>query len=245
MRDRRPGPGRGLVRCLILAPLLVAACTTFHELPEGEPVAFDTRVAEEPDSPEYRIQPGDGLSIKLVHHPLRSMDLVVRPDGRVSIPFAEEVRVSGHTVAEADALLTEGVARSLRDPELTVVVMTVARSQVFVGGEVVRPGAIPLVPGLTAFQALLAAGGVAPTGDETSVILVRAAGPGKRIVRRLSFADRGIITNDAVVGPFDIVFVPRTFVADVGNFVNSHINAIVPRAVNFSAFYNLEATPYP
>jgi protein involved in polysaccharide export with SLBB domain len=228
-----------------LAPLLLlTACHSFRSLPEGEPATFETRVVEE-EASEYRIQPGDGLSIKFAHHPLRNLELVVRPDGRISIPFAEETLVAGRTVAEADALLTEKVAKHLRDPELTIVVATIAKSQVFVGGEVSRPGAVPLVPGLTAFQALVAAGGVAPTGDETSVILVRAAGPGKRIVRRLSFADQGLVEHDVVLGPFDIVYVPRTFIADVGAFVNSHINAIVPRAVSFAGFYNLEDSPVP
>lgn len=235
-------------RAAALASLIaLAACHTFDRIPEGEETPFDTRAAEAPpeETPEYRIQPGDGLAIKFAHHPLRNLDVVVRPDGRISIPFAEEVRVAGRTVPEVDEQLTEGVSRRLRDGDLTVVVVTVARSQVFVGGEVLRPGAIPLVPGLTAVQALLAAGGVAPTGDDSSVIVVRAAGPGKRIVRRLALQDRGLVTHDVVLGPFDIVFVPRTAVADVGNFVNSHINAIVPRAVSFSAFYNLEENVIP
>lgn len=229
-------------RLVLLTSVLAAACGTYGDLPEGEPRAFDTRVAEE--APVYRIQPGDGLVIHFAHHPERKTDVVVRPDGRLSIPFAEEVHVAGLTVAEADELLTQGVARQLRDPELTILVATVARSQVFVGGEVARQGVVPLIPGMTAWQALTAAGGIAPTGDDASVILVRADGPGKRIVRRLSLRGAELLTHDVALAPFDIVWVPTTGVADVASFVNSHINAIIPRAVNFSAFYNLENNPF-
>jgi protein involved in polysaccharide export with SLBB domain len=114
-----------------------------------------------------------------------------------------------------------------------------AQSQVFVGGEVARPMAVPLIPGMTAFQALTAAGGIAPSGAKDSVILVRAGGPGKRIVKRLSVDGAAMFEQDVALAPFDIVFVPTTSVADVGNFVNSHVNAIIPHAVNFTAFYDL------
>lgn len=188
----------------------------------------------------YRIQSGDGLSIEFAHHPLRHIDVVVRPDGVISIPLAEEIHAAGHTVPEVDEMLTQSVAKTLREPELTVIVATVAKAQVFIGGEVVRGGAVPLVPGMTAFQALMAAGGIAPSGADDSVIVVRAEGSGKRSVHRLALHGADMLANDIELGLFDIVFVPRTSVADLGLFVNSHINAIVPRAVNFTAFYDLQ-----
>jgi protein involved in polysaccharide export with SLBB domain len=222
--------------------LFASACGTYAGLSEGESRSYETRVVEE--APLYRIQPGDGLTILFAHHATRKTDVVVRPDGKLSIPFAEEVHVAGLTVAEADDALTTRVATQLRDPELTIVVATIARSQVFVGGEVARPGAVPLVPGMTAFQALTMAGGIAATGAGDSVILVRADGPGKRLVRRLSMHGADMLTNDVALGAFDILFVPKTSVADVGAFVNSHVNAIIPRAVSFTAFYDLANNPF-
>jgi protein involved in polysaccharide export with SLBB domain len=231
---------RLLRRCLPWAAALLplSACGSFASLDEGEARAVETRVVEE--EREYRIQPGDGLQIQFAHHPTRKVDVVVRPDGVVSIPLAEEVHVAGRTVPEVDDLLTKGVATTLRDPELTVIVLTMAKSMVFVGGEVGKPGPVPLVPGLTAFQALTAAGGIAPSGAADSVIVVRADGPGRRIVRRVSLAGADMLKNDVALGPFDIVFVPRTAIADVGMFVNNYINSIIPHSVSFTAFYNLK-----
>ncbi len=223
---------------LLFVLLALPACGTYAALDEGATRTVEVRAvaAERP----YRIQPGDGLSIQFAYHPTRSVDVVVRPDGKVSIPFAEEVHVAGRTVPEADDALTVEVAKALRDPELTVIVATMAQSQVFVSGEVGRPGAIPLIPGMTAYQALTAAGGIAPSGAADSVVIVRADGPGKRSVTRVSLANEAMLTNDLALGPFDIVYVPRTGVADVATFVNSHINAIIPRALNFTAFYDLQ-----
>ncbi len=234
----RAHPSWRVAAIAAFATVLLCGCNSFEKIPEGEAQSFETRAAESQPT-EYRIQPGDGLAIKYAYQPTRNLDVIVRLDGRISIPFAEEVHVAGRTIEEADALLTERVGKVLRDPDLTVVLTTMAKSQVFIGGEVTRPGAVPLAPGMTAYQALLAAGGVAPTGDEKSVIVIRAAGPGRRTVWRLDLEGQGLVTHDVVLGPYDIVFVPRTFVADVGAFVNSHINAIIPRAANFSAFYNL------
>lgn len=228
---------RSLPLALFLASISTS-CGSYAGLAVGE-----TRVVEtqpELERPVYRIQPGDGLVVEFAHHPTRRAEVVVRPDGVLSIPFAEEVSVAGRTIPEVDSMLTELVGKRLRDPELTVLVATVAQSQVFVGGEVQRQGAVPLVPGMTAFQALTAAGGIAATGAADSVILVRADGPGKRIVRRLSLEDGDMLVNDVTLGPFDIVYVPRTGVADVGAFVNANVNAIIPRALSFTAFYNIQ-----
>jgi protein involved in polysaccharide export with SLBB domain len=226
-----------LLLALVLASI-AASCGSYAGLAVGETRVVETQPDLEP--PVYRVQPGDGLVVEFAHHPTRRAEVVVRPDGVLSIPFAEEVRVAGRTIPEADAMLTELVGKRLRDPELTILVAAVAKSQVFVGGEVLRQGAVPLVPGMTAFQALTAAGGMAPTGAADSVILVRADGPGKRIVRRVSLEEGDMLTNDVVLGPFDIVYVPRTAVADVGAFVNANVNAIIPRALSFTAFYNIQ-----
>ena len=226
-----------LLLALVLASM-AASCGSYAGLAVGETRIVETQPDLEP--PVYRIQPGDGLVDEFPHHATRRAEVVVRPDGVLSIPFAEEVRVAGRTIPEADAMLTELVGKRLRDPELTILVAEVAKSQVFVGGEVLRQGAVPLVPGMTAFQALTAAGGMAPTGAADSVILVRADGPGKRIVRRVSLEEGDMLTNDVVLGPFDIVYVPRTAVADVGAFVNANVNAIIPRALSITAFYNIQ-----
>ncbi len=229
-----------LLPCLVVLALPFAACSSYAGLAVGETRTIETEI--EDATADYRIQPGDGLVIEFAHHPTRRAELVVRPDGVISIPFAEEVHVAGCTVPEADAMLTASVEKHLRDPALTILVAAVAKSQVFVGGEVLRAGAVPLIPGMTAFQALTSVGGIAPSGQADSIILVRAAGPGKRIVRRLSLAGGDMLQNDVILGPFDILFVPRTSVADIGLFVNSNINAIVPRAINFTAFYDLQNT---
>jgi len=224
--------------CAAAAAFLLAACGSYASLQPGETRDVATPVPEEPRP--YRIQPGDGLQIEFANHPTRRIAVVVRPDGVISIPLAEEIHAAGRTVPEVDDLLTQSVGRTLRDPELTVEVATIAQSQVFVSGEVGRPGAVPLVPGLTAFQALAAAGGIAPSGADDSVIVVRADGPGKRTVRRVSLHGADMLTNDVVLGPFDIVYVPRTSIADVGMFVNNYINAIIPHSLSFTAFYNLK-----
>ncbi len=230
-------PSHALFLALFFLPIL-ASCGSYADLQPGETRVVETETNLE--APVYRIQPGDGLVVEFAHHPTRRAEVVVRPDGVLSIPFAEEVRVAGRTIPQADAALTELVGKRLRDPELTILVATIAQSQVFIGGEVARQGAVPLVPGMTAFQALTAAGGIAPSGAADSVILVRADGPGKRIVRRLSLEAGDMLTNDIVLGPFDIVYVPRTAVADVGAFVNANVNAIIPRALSFTAFYNIQ-----
>jgi protein involved in polysaccharide export with SLBB domain len=110
---------------------------------------------------------------------------------------------------------------------------------VFVGGEVNQPGQVDLQPGLTALGALSSRGWLKTNAASDSLLLIRAAGPGKRLVRRLDLSKENVAKNDIPLRPYDIVFVPKSSVSQVGEWVDQNINAIIPRAISFGAFYDV------
>ena len=224
--------------CLAAFALLAAvACSTGPGFPDdGSPIVYDTVDFElEP----YRIAPGDGLAVQFAFHPQRNTELTVRPDGKISLPFAKEVHAAGKTVAELDAELTASIANKLKDPELAILVKTFATQRVYVGGEVGQPGVVDLHPGLTALQALTTKGGLTNSAATDSLLLIRAAGPGKRIVKRLDLSKENVAKNDIPLRPFDILYAPKSSIAQAGVWVDQNINAVIPRIFSFGAFYDL------
>lgn len=181
----------------------------------------------------YRLSSGDQIEVVFAYHPERNINLTVRPDGKISMPFAEEVVAAGRTIAELDAELTAEVSgNGLRDAELSIVIRNYARQRVYVGGEVARPGERPLIPGETVYQAVAASGWFTNSAADDSVVLIRQAGPGTRQAMKFNFSEAALIAADVQLQPFDIIYVPRTSIARVGVWIDEHINKILPRGVN-------------
>ena len=108
--------------------------------------------------PEYVIGPDDVLHVAVWKEPDLSATLPVRPDGKISLPLLNDVQAAGLTPEQLKASVTEKLKKYIADPRVTVVVTAMNSRRVFVSGEVVHTGAIPLLPNMTMLQALAAAG---------------------------------------------------------------------------------------
>ena len=109
---------------------------------------------------EYVLQAGDQLEISVFHVPEYARTVTVRADGFVSLPVLGDVKLAGLTVPDADKLLAKGLSGRLVDPDVTVNVVNPRPASVFVLGEVLRQGPVPLRDAPTAALAISASGGV-------------------------------------------------------------------------------------
>ncbi len=100
---------------------------------------------------EYVIQPGDGLEIKFRFTPELNEEVIVRPDGMITLQIVGDVMAATQTPEELLRTLMGAYRASLKDPALVVVLRRFAGNHVFVGGEVQTPGRINIQPqpGLT------------------------------------------------------------------------------------------------
>ena len=119
---------------------------------------------------------------------------------------------------------------SLRQPKVAVFVKAMKERQIYVGGEVNKPGYLPYRKGLTALQASLASGGFKDSAKVEEVVVLKRVGEGYHATKiDLSKAlEVGDPEADRELGPTDVVFVPKTTVAKVGLWVQQHILDIVP-----------------
>ena len=111
------------------------------------------------DDPDYVIGPGDMLNISVWKEPDISGTVPVRPDGKVSLPLLSDVQAAGTTPTRLADSITERLRQYLTDPRVTVIVTAANSRRVYLIGEIVRPGAIPMLPNMTLLQALSTSGG--------------------------------------------------------------------------------------
>jgi polysaccharide export outer membrane protein len=109
-------------------------------------------------SPDYVIGSEDTLHVSVWKEPDLTATLPVRPDGKISLPLLNDVQAAGLTPMQLAADLTTRLKRYVSDPQVTVVVTQMNSQKVFLLGEVLHTGAVPLLPNMTVLQVLSTAG---------------------------------------------------------------------------------------
>ena len=189
---------------------------------------------------EYLIQAGDELEVKFLYNPELNEKLPVRPDGRISLPIVKEVMVVGMSPQKLEELLTQKYKDELKKPDITVIVRSFSAQKVFVDGEVLRAGLVPLTGPLTVMQAISQAGGLKDTARRTQVLVIRQNpdGPFFTSVLDLTKAIDGTDKRqDIALMPYDIVYVPKSAIANVNLFVEQYISKNIPYPFMYAVPY--------
>jgi polysaccharide export outer membrane protein len=122
---------------------------------------------------DYVIGPDDVLQIVFWQEKDLSAEVVVRPDGRISLPLINEVHASGTTPAQLRTAIMQAASRFVTDPSLTIFVKTINSRKVFVMGMVARPGPYPLNDSMTVLQMLAMSGGLAEYAKASEIVVMR------------------------------------------------------------------------
>jgi len=144
--------------------------------------------AQETPQSEYRVNAGDNLEISVWKEEDLQREVRVRPDGMISFPLAGELAASGRTVVEITRDLEARLARYIPDLVITVTVVEVAGNQVFVIGQVARPGVFVMNPQLDVVQALSLAGGLTPFAQQKAIRILRRE-EGAQIAIRFDYTE--------------------------------------------------------
>jgi polysaccharide export outer membrane protein len=201
--------------------------------------------------PEYRIVPGDRLLLNFgpAENTARGFaehEVKVRPDGRVSVYPVGDVIAAGHTPRELEAILVDLMSASLRQPRVTVEVEEIAGNQVHVLGRVVKPGSFPADPYMTVLQAVTVAGGFSDDAARNSVLVFHRIGRTTVSVTQIQLdrmMKQGHLKADMPLERFDIVYVPRNTVGNIGVFVTQlfgSLNAPLTTALLGWELFHLE-----
>jgi polysaccharide biosynthesis/export protein len=162
----------------------------------------------------------------------QQLQITVNPDGTIDMPLLKDrILATGYTVREVENTIN----RLYRAGPLEHVVASVSLGQaksrkVYVLGEVQKPGAYDITQPITALHAIsLAQGEITDTADMTSVILISRNIYGKPIGRRLDLKrilDVGDMSSAILVKPYDVLYVPKTYIRDVRIFMDQYVRTV-------------------
>jgi protein involved in polysaccharide export with SLBB domain len=186
------------------------------------------RAASADDS--YVIQPGDQLAIDFYLSPEFNDQVGVRPDGQITLRMVGDLHAAGLTPAALANEIDHGYLKELKSPDAVVHVKNMPSRQVYVQGQVTKPGAFPLDPGMTALEAISQAGGVTKEANDT-VLLIRRDTCGTPHALKVNLAaatEHPEGNDDAALMPHDILVVPDSRIASMDKFVEQYIRGLMP-----------------
>ncbi|MDB4824986.1 polysaccharide export protein [Pseudomonadales bacterium] len=161
----------------------------------------------------YEINAGDILSLAVWNEPsLGSEQILVRPDGFISVPVVGEIMAGGRTVNAVQIAVAEGLNRYLKDePNVVISILNASGSRVYVLGKVQRPGAFPLSGPMDVTQALAMAGGLNSFAAENSIKVLRRNAEGVQRSMRFKYGkvkDGERLESNILLHSGDVVLVP-------------------------------------
>ncbi|HEY7220401.1 MAG TPA: polysaccharide biosynthesis/export family protein [Candidatus Binatia bacterium] len=157
---------------IVLTASVIISCAKELRVKEYQ-VLPDTPDPTKPSEEYYVIGPGDALNIQLWNEPTLSGAVKVRPDGYVTLPLVNEVQVTGLTTGELRKILAEKYKAFVSNPVVTIRIEGIASSEVFLVGQVNKPGAYPLQGNDTLLQLITRAGGLTIFADRRDIRVVR------------------------------------------------------------------------
>jgi polysaccharide export outer membrane protein len=189
-----------LLKSILSVALLVSA--TFADAQAAGPKAGN----------DYRLGAGDTIKVQVFQNPDLSMEARVSESGTISYPLVGSVSVGGLTIPEAEARIASALKSRdiLKAPQVNINVAQVRGNQVSVVGQVNRPGRVPLETfNMRVSEVVAAAGGIAPTGDDTVIVTGTRDGKPFRKEIDMSALIAGQRGDDIVVMSGDTVHVNK------------------------------------
>jgi polysaccharide export outer membrane protein len=182
------------------------------EVPSTTPLATDPlRLEEERLSAtkSYRIGPEDVLHVSVWDNPELTIDVTVRPDGKISFPLIKEIQAADFTPMELSDVISRNLKEYIKDPRVTVIVTQTNSRKIFLVGNVLRPGSFLLRHDMTVLQALSLAGGFTQFASPRNMKLIRDVG-GKQESRSINYYKmiKGTEVDDYMLKPGDTIVIP-------------------------------------
>jgi polysaccharide export outer membrane protein len=190
------------------ALLLLVGCT--------DPATKAPAEVAVPPAGQYVIGPGDSLGIFVYDNPQLSVDVPVRPDGRISTPLISDIMAAGKTPTQLGSEMQEKLKEYVKDPLVTVIVRGFVGPfdrQIRVIGEATDPQAIPYREGMTILDVMIATKGLTRYAAGNRALIVRRVG-GKQEAIHVHLSDLlkdGDISQNVAMLPGDTLIIPQTW----------------------------------
>ncbi|HVM97004.1 MAG TPA: polysaccharide biosynthesis/export family protein [Candidatus Acidoferrales bacterium] len=226
-RSHRRNVALGAALAILLG--LSEGCTGLHARgPQPATLAMDPH----PEPAQYVLNSGDVISVKFYYNSELNEDLAIRPDGKITMQLIGEVPAAGRTPAQLSSELTNLYKGELVAPTVNVIVRKFGSQRIYISGEVGKQGTVALAQGMTLYEAIQKAGGLLDTARRSQVLLIRRQPDGHAAgaaidVRPIESGEAPDL--DVPLRPLDVVFVPKSEIANVNVFVDQYVRKNLPQ----------------
>jgi polysaccharide export outer membrane protein len=207
------------IRCVLSVLVFagaVAGCTLPRTTVPQQGTAEQQATAVDQEAPEYLMGPGDTLKIFVWGAPDLSIEVPVRPDGRISMPLLQDVPATDKTASQLADEIEAGLKKYIEAPEVTVIVTSFVgpySQQVRVVGEAVKPQAIPYRANMSVLDVMIEAGGLTTFAAGNRAIIQR--GTGEQVQQIPVYLDSllrdGDLSANISMMPGDVLIIPQSW----------------------------------
>jgi polysaccharide export outer membrane protein len=127
----------------------------------------------------YVIGLGDVLEVIVWRNEQLSRELIVRPDGKISLPLIQDIQAGGLTVIQLRDEITRMFEEHINNPRVTVLVRQINSYKVSVLGRVMKPGVYSITGSTTLLEAISMAGGFTEWADKEKIAVITHHGSKK------------------------------------------------------------------
>jgi polysaccharide export outer membrane protein len=161
--------------------------------------------------PDYVIGPEDQLGVVFFREKDMSADVVVRPDGKISLPLLNDIQAAGLTPDQLRERVEAEAGRFFEDPNATIIVKQINSRRIFITGQIAKPGPYPAVSATTVLQLIAMAGGLNEFADSEHIIIWRSNELGQQVSYAFNYkavSKRRNLQQNIALKPGDTVVVP-------------------------------------
>jgi polysaccharide export outer membrane protein len=197
----------------LIIPALLLAMATYGQQSSrlaSSPEKPASKPPADVASPDYKIGPQDVLRIDVWKEPEISRTIPVRPDGKISLPLLNDVQAAGLTSVQLAGVIRDALTKYITSPQVTVSVSEINSRRVYCTGEVTRPGALALLPNMTALQAISSCGGFTQFAKLKGIYILRTEN-GEQVQHPFNYKEviKGKRPQDNIMlQPGDVIVVP-------------------------------------
>lgn len=157
----------------------------------------------------YTIGSGDVLNVQVWKEKDLSQVVVVRPDGKISLPLLGDLQVSGKEPSQVEEMVQTRLQSMVVEPHVTVTVAEIHSRMVYITGEVARPGAYPLNNPITVLQLIAQAGGLTEFASKKKIQVIRANNKrDQQLLNYKAMTQSKDGHSDVTLNPGDTVVIP-------------------------------------
>ena len=210
---------QGIRLAALVAALGAATATTglaqtgaaVATVPARQPAAAARSAAVVTPPSDYVIGPEDVLGVVFWREKDMSADVVVRPDGKISLPLLNDIQAAGFTPDQLRERVQIDAARFVEDPNATVIVKQINSRKIFITGQIAKPGPYPMVAPTTVLQLIAMAGGLSEFADAEHIIIWRSNEVGQQVSYAFNYkavSRRRNLQQNIALKPGDTIVVP-------------------------------------